>query len=395
VHAQAAQRHLLSLAPCLQTIAEYWPGTGPRANKVRLPAGKYVQPGFAAWCTLTDAQGTHLSTDGPGAACVLLAHQTPAELVPEVPIVNETLGKPEGLEGKCSRQKTQVQAGACVVVGQVDTRWQQQYTRSTLWFQFTPRQLAALYNERHSLSDLLPVEQNGMAFSPSVQERTPSTAITRDGMAWVDFSARSLQPDGKHDGGDALELAARRNGEPKTAKSATLREAARMLVREARDALERAARAGEQVPTWVAEILTEAGWQRYRSLRTEAARAVAGTTSRGVAGCTSAAIPMQAAQEQIPPEAAQPAPAMQVVSSESSQEQDSPLALATEIGAHIGEPCSRCGCTLFYRSGSYRMCHQCFPRPVKFGRLTDEQWLRLRELFPRKPAPSDLSWKRR
>ncbi len=233
-----------------------------------------------------------------------------------------------------------------------------------------------------------------MAFSPSVQERTPSTAITRDGMAWVDFSARSLQPDGKHDGGDALELAARRNGEPKTAKSATLREAARMLVREARDALERAARAGEQVPTWVAEILTEAGWQRYRSLRTEAARSVAGTPCRGVAGCTYPVIPMQAAQEQITREAAQPAPAMQVVSHESGQEQDSPEALATDIGAQIGEPCSRCGCTLFYRSGPYRMCHQCFPRPVKFGRLTDDQWLRLRELFPRKPAPSDLYRKR-
>ena len=135
----------------------------------------------------------------------------------------------------------------------------------SLWFQFTPRQLAALYNERHPLSETLHLEQNGMAFSPSVPERTPSTAITRDGQAWVDFSARSMQPDGKHDGGDALELAARRNGESKAAKSNTLREAARMLVREARAALEGAARAGEEPPTWVAQIMTEAGWQRYHS----------------------------------------------------------------------------------------------------------------------------------
>jgi hypothetical protein len=37
---------------------------------------------------------------------------------------------------------------------------------------------------------MLPLEKNGMAFSPSVAERTPSTAITNDGLAWVDFSAR-------------------------------------------------------------------------------------------------------------------------------------------------------------------------------------------------------------
>ena len=85
----------------------------------------------------------------------------------------------------------------------------------------------------------------------------------------MDFSVRSLQPDGKHDGGDALELAARRNGESKAGKSNTLREAARSLVRDARDALEGAARAGEEPPSWVAQIMTEAGWQRYHSLSAE------------------------------------------------------------------------------------------------------------------------------
>ena len=69
--------------------------------------------------------------------------------------------------------------GIDVSMGQVDTCWQQRYDSSTLWFQFTPRQLAALYNERHPLSETLTLEQNGMAFSPSVPERTPSTAITK------------------------------------------------------------------------------------------------------------------------------------------------------------------------------------------------------------------------
>jgi hypothetical protein len=109
--------------------------------------------------------------------------------------------------------------------GQVDSRWYEQYGRS-LWFQFTPGQLASLYNERHPLSELLPLEQNGMAFSPSVEERTPSTAITKDGLGWVDFSARSRHPDGKHDGGDTLELVARRNGETRTNKRGTMQKVA-------------------------------------------------------------------------------------------------------------------------------------------------------------------------
>jgi hypothetical protein len=92
----------------------------------------------------------------------------------------------------------------------------------------------------------------------SARQAPPSQLM---GRAWVDFSARSMQPDGKHDGGDALELTARRNGESKAAKSNTLREA--------RDALEAAARAGEEPPSWVAQIMTEAGWQRYHSLCAE------------------------------------------------------------------------------------------------------------------------------
>jgi hypothetical protein len=60
---------------------------------------------------------------------------------------------------------------------------------------------------------------------------------------------------------------------------------------------------------------------------------------------------------------------------------DTPEALAAEIGATIGEPCKKCACTLYYQSGEYRMCHWCLPRPVKFGRLSDEQWARLGALL--------------
>jgi hypothetical protein len=219
-----------------------------------------------------------------------------------------------------------------------------------------------------------------------VPERTPSTAITGNGQAWVDFSARSMQSNGKHDGGDALKLAARGNGESKAAKSNTLREAARMLIREARTALEAAARAGEEPPTWITQIMTEAGWQRYRSLYAESTASQ--STSRGVTGFLPAGLTSHAGQEQIASTIACPLVKTETASSTSDQRHDSLEAFAAAIDAQIGEPCSRCGCMLFYQSGLYRMCHLCYPRPVKFGRLTDEQWQQLRSLFPRNLATS-------
>ena len=389
VCAKATQHHLLSLAPPLQEISEYWPR---RAQKVRLPAGKYVKPGFAAWCTLMNSQGTILATYGQAAAHVLLAYQTPVERLSEA-----TRKQYENrVDAACNhipdKQKLQMQARTHLDMGQVDTRWQKQYNSNALWFQFTPRQLAALYNERHPLTEVLTLEQNGMAYSPSVEERTPSTAITNDGQAWVDFSARSLRPDGKHDGGDALELEARRNGETRTAKSHTLREAARALVHEARGALEMAARAGECPPTWVAQIMTEAGWQRYHSLRAESTAVT--KALRGVTGFLSPGATRHVGLEQAGLPIANPIQTTSVVSSTSEQVQDPVGALAAALGSQIGKPCNRCGCTLFYLSGPYQMCHLCYPRPARFGRLTDEQWQQLQRLFPRTYEPFDLFKKR-
>jgi hypothetical protein len=384
VYATWARQHVIEHAPWLAPIAESWPGTGARARKVRLPGGKYVQPGFSQWCMLTDAYGISLSRDGSSAASVLLAYQSPTLLVPAYH------QKPDIVEHESDRNvlsdaKTQAQH-LQRTLGQVDSHWREKYSR-LLWFQFTPRQLAALYNERHPLQDMLQREPGDMAFSPSVQERTPSTAMTKDGRAWVDFSAQSLQHDGKHDGGDALELLARHNGETKESKSGTLQEIARDLVREAKDTLEKAAISGELPPSWVASIMTEAGWQHYHRLRTmehSAAQTVV-TPSRGVTGfdCGEST---QALREPVMQGVAQRTDSEHAVPNESVQVQETPEMLATDIGTHVGEPCSRCGCTLSYQSGPYQMCHQCYPRPAKFGRLTDEQWWRLRALFPRKPA---------
>ena len=58
---------------------------------------------------------------------------------------------------------------------------------------------------------------------------------------------------------------------------------------------------------------------------------------------------------------------------ENNHVQGAPEALTTESV----EPCTRRGCTRFSWSGPYRMYYRCYQR-----RLTDEQWQRLRALFP-------------
>ena len=383
VEASWAQRHVLRPAPQLSEIAESWPDV---AHKVRLPGGKYVQPGFAAWCTLADAAGTVLATDGASAARVLLDFQTPTALVPASPLeMSSALHGSEFTE--VPNQQEQEAERMRRSFGQVDSHWHEKYGRS-LWFQFTPGQLAVLYNERRPLPELLPLEQNGMAFSPSVEERTPSTAITKDGLGWVDFSARTRQPGGKHDGGDALELVARRNGETKANKRGTMQEAARALVSEAKAALEEAARTGIAPPSWVASIMTDAGWQHYHRLYDEGRRRDQATasSSRGDSGIHQSTEKNEALSQLTTQERAYLAPVPSGAAYAAKQKQGSPEALAAELGAEIGEPCHRCGCTLSYQSGSYRLCHWCYPRPARFGRLSDEQRARLRALFPRKRA---------
>jgi hypothetical protein len=271
-----ARCHVLELAPLLAGIAEFWPCTRPRAHKVRLPGGKYVKSGLSQWCTLTDAQGTVLATDGRSAASILLDYQTPTTLLPATPSESGAFG--QGL-GTCRIPNAMTQGQQSQRnLRQMDNHWHNTYHRF-LWFQFTPAQLATIYNERHPLQEMLQLEQNGMAFSPSVAERTPSTAITKDGQAWVDFSDRTKQGNGKYDGGDALELAARRNGETRAAKAGTMREIACELVAEAKAALEHAARANELPPRWVMDIMTEAGWRHYHRLRHEGNGAIQATVS--------------------------------------------------------------------------------------------------------------------
>jgi len=122
----------------LKAIKESWPS--PSNHKVRLPGGKYVKPGFAAWCHLYDAYGKLLATDGQGAARILLDYQTPADIVPEYPEprdVAQQMSRGVGQQayrrfaqnGTPSRDETQPE---------VDQHWHQTYSQH-LWFQLPPR----------------------------------------------------------------------------------------------------------------------------------------------------------------------------------------------------------------------------------------------------------------
>src|SRR6266700_7506357 len=96
-------------------------------------------------------------------------------------------------------------------------------------------------------------------------EHTASVGFREEG--WVDFGASARRRDGKQDGGDALELTVRVNHEP---KPGVMRQIARQLVSQARQALESAAHCGEQPPPWVQAFMSPAGWEHYRHLREEA-----------------------------------------------------------------------------------------------------------------------------
>jgi hypothetical protein len=257
VDAVAAHTAVCNISPTLKNIVEYWPRPGNQ--KVRLFAGKYISANLEKWCHLQDAQNTTLAKTGIEAVDILLSYQTPSELIPPgatsaAPIEIPTRSQTIAVEIPKTEKGT-------------DAQWQQKYGHTTLWFAWTPQQLATLYNERNTITEQLDLQKNGMAFSPTVSERTPSTTITPDNAGWIDFSARTIQENGKHDGGDSFELYARRNGDNRKDKSVSMTQFSRELVREAKAALESAARNSEVLPQWIEELLTDAGRKHYQKLR--------------------------------------------------------------------------------------------------------------------------------
>jgi hypothetical protein len=82
-------------------------------------------------------------------------------------------------------------------------------------------------------------------------------------LMWVDFGASARRADGKQEG-DSLELATRIE---QRSRSEIMRDAARMLLAEARATLESAAATNQDTPAWLVPFLTPAGWQHYEQLK--------------------------------------------------------------------------------------------------------------------------------
>lgn len=270
----AALWHVCIVAPRLQEIVEYWPrpGARPVGNKVRLPAGRYVRPGFSQWSKLYDARNQELAHDGRSAASILLAYQTPGAVIP--PLAQEELEAfalglapmPVPVERATPRKKVDA-AGP-------DSRWGAKYGehgKKTMWFAWSDEQLIEWFNSRHHVRDILPAEHNGYGLASWRGERTASVGYLDEENVWVDFGAGARKADGKQDGGDALELQVRVS---RQSKGDVLSQVGRDLKNAARAALESAASQGEEPPAWVQELLTDNGWSYYDYYRrTQAKRA--------------------------------------------------------------------------------------------------------------------------
>ncbi len=289
VDARAARHHVCSIATILADVGEYWPGPAHalKWNKVRLPGGRYVSPTRSAWCKLFDSNGCELARNGLETASALLAHQTPASIVPPLPpdaqgqdtpardVVNPQDRRARAQPGD-QDQAAQIPVAPGVQARQhtptptPDAEPQRKYgeTNRFLWFHYTPAQIADWYNARYTVDDLLDFDRTGMASAEALgrPERTPSVGSTRDRQHWADFGAEAREDDGRPTGGDVLELLVRTSGQ---SKAQVLRELGREMVAEARAELESAASRQMDPLAWVQAIMSEAGWKHYRRLRNE------------------------------------------------------------------------------------------------------------------------------
>jgi hypothetical protein len=132
--------------------------------------------------------------------------------------------------------------------------------------------------------------------------------------------------------------------------------------------------------------MSSAGWERYGQLRQEYGHQV---QRPGAPPTSEATIQIQEREthtaNDYPEHAGEVVgfypdqggdPVSKIQTSQDTQEAqarelDTPEALAAKIGAEMGEPHERCGCTLYYRSGTYQLCHLCLPRPLRLGGLSD------------------------
>jgi len=209
------------------------------------------------------------ASNGLAAARVLLHYQTPASTVPSLDASDQEQEMPPVAAQHSERAEHPRQQTRMPQRSAPDLQ-QQKYGEASrfLWFHYTPAQIAAWYNARHTVDDLLDFDRTGMTNAEAIgrPERTPSLGSTRDREHWADFGAEAREDDGRPTGGDVLELLVRTSGRT---KAQVLRELGREMVTEACAELESAASRQVDPPMWVQQIMSESGWNHYRRLRNE------------------------------------------------------------------------------------------------------------------------------
>lgn len=288
VNTRAAYSQVVSIAPQLAEVGEYWPSG--RNQKVRLPAGRYVTATSSQWTHLLDGDREENAKNEAAPRnrlTILLSNLTPATLIP--------IAEPEDqpAPGRPAQPERSAQQHHRTATNEPDETHRRKYGDHKMWVAWPDEQyLIDRFNETHSIDDLAQPERNGMINAAEIgrPERTASVGVTPDGKRYTDFGAEARQPDGSQDGGDPLEYKCRKENRD---KADVLRELGRELNRAASKEILRAARAGEPLPAWIIDILSPTGRQVYN----ENARAHGHRTLEqwGVAGFS---MPEQAEQPQ-------------------------------------------------------------------------------------------------
>ncbi len=262
VDKKAGWAEICRIAPEWGQLKERWPALAehPVGNRVRLPGGKYVMPGFTEWCTLTSVADGEMASDGNDQARMLLSHQTPASLIPPLP---EQLTEPTIAQNQVSSTAAALLMSAN---SKIDIYWKEKYAENGFLVAFPPGYLAACFNAEHFVTEFLQLGRNGKYYSPNGNERTASAgAYMKDGKELVtDLSNHGLRSDGTHDTSDAFELYCKVN---RISKEEGLRRLGKEKSTQAKQEIERCARSGTSLPAWIEEIITPAGWRRYEHLK--------------------------------------------------------------------------------------------------------------------------------
>jgi hypothetical protein len=255
VDARAGWQEIYRIAPEWEGL-EHWPmvSATPRGNRTRLPGGMYRMPGFSGWCELYSLSDCESSSNGLEAAELLYSHQSSAALIPPY----SAIAPPEVESSEQEETAPLSESGnEQLLAAQSDN--------PHFLIAFAPAELAARFNSEHDLADFLEPGARGRFFSPNGCERTASAALyCKDGRELVtDFSTHGARPDGTHDTGDALEVYCK---QARRSKRDVLSELGKVVYREAKSAIEAAARDRAALPGWIEARITESGRALYAHL---------------------------------------------------------------------------------------------------------------------------------